>query len=68
MEDERSGLPFLAYVLIGLLALVGLFTIGGWLFSTVMLLVRLVIIAVVVLLIIGVLRAIFGGGRRRSEV
>lgn len=68
MEDDRRGLPLLVYVLIGLLAVVGLFTIGGWLFSTVMLLVRLAVIAVVVLLVIGILRAIFGGGRRTSEL
>ena len=53
--DTERGLPGVAWLVIGVRALIGVFTIVGWVFSLVWSLVRLV---VVVALVVGVVYAV----------
>lgn len=61
-EDEGgSGLPIVIYLIVGVLAVIGLFTIMGTIFSGLFLIVKLAFYLAIVLAILWVLKSIFMG-------
>ena len=63
-EDEDgggAGLPLAIYLIVGVLALIGFFTIIGTIFSGALLLIKLAFYAFIVLAILWVLKSIFIG-------
>lgn len=67
-DDGGPGLPMLLYLVIGILAVVGLFSISGWIFGAIFTLVRAVIVIAVVVLAFVILKAIFFGRRHSADV
>lgn len=61
---DRPRLPFALYAVVGVLALIGLFSISGFIFGTVFWLARMAVLAVLVLLVFWGLKAIFIGKAR----
>ena len=55
--DTSPGLPVVVWLVIGLLAVIGVVTVVGWAFSLVWGLVRLAIVAVVVVGVVYAVRA-----------
>jgi len=46
-DDDTGGLPALAWIAIGLLVVIGLFTIVGWAFSLVWTMIRIAVLVVI---------------------
>jgi len=66
-DDLKPRLPIIVYVVIGALAIIGLFSIMGAIVSGVYLLLRLAVSIAVVVLVLYALKAIFWGGRDKPE-
>lgn len=58
-DDDKSGLPFAVYVVIGVLAIIGAISIFGIVLSAIRLVFRLAFIAFVVIVVVSLLRAVF---------
>lgn len=65
-DDDRRGLPGALTLIIGVLAVIGLFSIGGIIVSTVGFIIKAVVIIAIVALGLTVLKVIFFGRSRRA--
>lgn len=64
---RRPRLPFALYAVIGVLAVIGLFSISGFIFGTIALFIRLAFVAVLAILVIWGLKALVIGKPRPDD-
>ena len=58
-DDAKPSLPFAVYLVIGVLAVIGAFSISGFVLDTIYLFFRIAFVVFVVLIVASVLRAVF---------
>ena len=68
-DDDRRRLPGLLYLIIGVLAVIGLFSISGFILGTIAWLIRAAVVVGLAAIGLMVLKAIFFGrsGRRAAD-
>lgn len=68
-EDyEPHGLPLALYLIVGVLAVIGLFSIMGAVMGAVFWLVKLAVAVLVVAAAVWLLKAVFFGNRRHADI
>ena len=64
-DDDRPGLPALLYLIVGVLAVIGLISISGFIFGAIAFLIRTAVILLVAVVAFWILKAIFFGRSSR---
>jgi uncharacterized membrane protein len=67
-DDEGRGLPLVVYVVVGVLAVIGFFSIIGAVMGAVFWIVKVALAVALALVVVWVIRTLFFGSSRRADV